>query len=146
MDTRTYIRDNYNCILAKAKTLKNFDEDVFHDTIMYLIINSERFTEATIYNYIIHSLKVNFIRELQYARNRTCSDVPDTVVYCDTHDIDMSIIINKIENKFGEDLSNCYLLHKEGYTIDEIKANYPHITSLRKKIKTIENYIRDIIK
>jgi hypothetical protein len=146
MDTRTYIRDNYDCILAKAKTMKNFDEDVFHDTIMYLIINSERFTEATIYNYIIHSLKVNFIRELQYARNRTCSDVPDTVVYCDTHDIDMSIIINKIKNKFGEDLSNCYLLHKEGYTIDEIKANYPHITSLRKKIKTIENYIRDIIK
>lgn len=147
MDTRTYIRDNYDYILAKAKTMKNFDEDVFQDTILYLIINSERFTEATIYNYIIRSLKVNFIRELQYARNRTCSAVPDMPADCDiTNDIDISFIINEIENKFGKDLCDCYLLHREGYTIDEIKATYPRITSLRKKIKTIENYIRDIIK
>lgn len=145
MDTRTYIRDNYNSILSKAKTFKNFDEDVFQDTILYLIINSEKFTETTVYNYIMHSLKVNFIRELQYARYRTSSEIPEKICSDDVN-VDISIIINLVENKFGKELSDCYLLHTEGYTIDEIKSNYPHITCLRRKIKTIENYIRDIIK
>lgn len=144
MDTRTYIRDNYDLLLQKAKTLKNFDEDVFQDTMLYLIINSERFTEATIYNYIIHSLKINFVRELKYARHRTTDSIPEDCYEDSSPDI--GIVEHLIRERFGRDLCDCYTLYTEGYTVAEIKESYPKVKNLRAKIKTIESYIRDIMK
>ena len=144
MDTRAYIRDNYDLLLRRAKTLKNFDEDVFQDTMLYLIINSERFTEETIYNYIIHALKINFVRELKYARHRTTAEVPETAYEDDS--IDGTLIETLVSERFGKDLSDCYTLYANGYSVSELKSSYPHIKNLRGKIKTIESYIRDIMK
>jgi hypothetical protein len=144
MDTRSYIRDNYNKLLSKAKTMKNFDEDVFQNTIFYIIINSERFTEETIYNYILRALRINFIRERKYARYKTTNDIPDNL-YMDDDNIDISIIETMVEDRFGRDLYECYKLHRDGYSVEEIKQTFPHIKNLRNKIKHIENYTRDII-
>ena len=144
MDTRSYIRDNYNKLLSKAKTMKNFDEDVFQNTIFYIIINSERFTEETIHNYIIKALKINFIRERKYARYKTTNNIPDSL-YMDDDNIDIGIVEGIVKDRFGRDLYECYKLHRDGYSVEEIKLRFPHIKNLRNKIKTIENYIRDII-
>ena len=144
MDTRSYIRDNYNELLSKAKTMKNFDEDVFQNTLFYIIINSERFTEETIHNYILKALKINFIRERQYSRNKTTEVIPDRVCYS-VESVDVTLIQDLITERFGKDLCDCYKLHCEGYTLKDIKLRYPHIKNLNNKVKTIENYTRDII-
>lgn len=144
MDTRTYIRDNYDRLLRKARTMRNFDEDVFQNTMLYLILNSDRFTEETIHNYVIHALKINFIRERQYSRNKTTEVIPDGVCYS-VETVDVVLIQDLITERFGKDLCDCYKLHCDGYTLNEIKQRFSHIKNLRNKIKTIEGYTRDII-
>ena len=145
MDTREYIRDNYERILAKAKTMKNFDEDVFQNTMLNIIINSEHLVESTIYNYIIHSLKINFLRELKYSRHN------NTIIcsYEDTCEprvtIDDSLINDEIVKRYGQELADCYDIKNCGYTIKEIKEKYPHIKNLRNKILNIRNYISGIL-
>ena len=115
--------------------------------MLYLIINSERFTEETIYNYIIHALKINFVRELKYARHRTTGEVPEMSYTIDEDaNIDATLIERLITERFGKDLSECYTLYTNGYSVNEIKASYPNIKNIRGKIKNIESYIRDIMK
>ena len=57
MNTNKYIKENYDKLLNKARRMKNFNEDVFHDTLLYLLVNEDKISEESILNYIIKATK-----------------------------------------------------------------------------------------
>ena len=142
MDTRAFIRDNYDALLAKAKTMRNFDEDTFQNTMLYIIVNAERIDEATIYHYVLHALKTNFIREKKYARNRKViyGDIPEQASE-QYLNIDESIIHDYIYQMYGNDMLSAYIMRGQGYSVKEISQKYPSIKNLRNKLTDINKYV-----
>lgn len=144
MDARKYIQDNYDELLKKAKCMKNFDEDVFQSTLLYIIVNEERMIEETLTQYIFHALYINFLKEYNNKKEGIYADIePYTSPGADMA-LDTSIIYNIILEKYGGELLECFRMKLYGFSIREIRLSFPHIKNLNTKLKRIENYISGI--
>lgn len=153
-DVYLFISQNYELIkktlkkeLRKNRNLE-FDEDVFHDTILKCMEKHSDMkfnNEEEFLSYIIVSFKTNLKREKLYAYNATKYDGEIDLTNLDIKDtnynknnIDIDIILDKIEKEFGEDIANkaydwiiCQLTIKEinekyncknaRYIIDKVK-------------------------
>ncbi|MBR6516381.1 MAG: sigma-70 family RNA polymerase sigma factor [Bacilli bacterium] len=157
-DVYLFISENYDLI---KKTLKrelrnnrnlNFDEDIFHDTILRCM---EKYSDVKFENeeefiaYIIVSFKTNLKRDKLYAVNSKrydgeledyASEIKDN--NNNKQNIDVNIILEEINNKFGEDVKNktydwliCQM------TISEINKKY-NCKNSRYIIDKIKEYIK----
>jgi uncharacterized protein (UPF0305 family) len=147
MNTNKYIKENYDKLLSKARRMKNFNEDVFHDTLLYLLVNEDKISEESILNYIIKALHINFIRETKYKRNNnhTNTQIADSFNNNIGESItDIKIIFGEIESKFGSEILECYKMYINGFSLREIQLEFPGVKNLNSKLKKIENYISGI--
>lgn len=144
MDARKYIQDNYDELLKKAKSMKNFDEDVFQSTLLYIIVNEERMIEETLTQYIFHALHINFLKEYNNKKEGIYADIEPYISASADMALDTSIIYNIILEKYGGELLECFKVKLYGFSIREIRLSFPHIKNLNTKLKRIENYISGI--
>lgn len=160
-DAYLFISENYELIkkslkrdLRNNKSL-NFDEDVFHDTILKCM---EKHSEINFNNddefiaYIIVSFKTNLKREKLYAVNskRYDGEIEDFASeFRDNNNnnsnIDINLLMDKIFEKFGEDTKNkAYDSIVCQMTIQEINKKYKcknaRYTIDKVKIFIKENY------
>lgn len=144
MNARKYIQDNYDEILKKAKYMKDFDEDIFQSTLLYIIVNEERMVEDTLTHYIFHALHINFLKEYNNKKESIYTEIePYTTPNADSS-LDVNIIYNIILEEYGGELLECFKMKLNGFSIREIHLSFPHIKNLNSKLKKIENYISGI--
>lgn len=144
MNARKYIQDNYDELLRKAKHMKNFDEDVFQSTLLYIIVNEDRMIETTLTQYIFHALHINFLKEYNNKKEGIYTEIePYTAPSADAA-LDVNIIYNIILEKYGGELLECFKMKLNGFSMREIQLSFPHINNLNTKLKKIENYISGI--
>lgn len=138
--------------LRKSRNL-DFDEDVFHDTLLKCVEKYEELdfkNDEEFISYIIVSFKTNLKRDKLYAVNskRYDGEVEDfesefkdnTNNYSN---IDIDIIIEEINREFGEDDCNKFsdwLINQ--LTIQEINNKY-NCKNARYIIDKIKNYIKE---
>lgn len=156
-DTLLFIGNNYELIkktlkkeLRKNRNLE-FDEDVFHDTLLKCI---EKYDELKFQNddefiaYIIVSFKTNLKRDKLYAVNAKrydgeIEDFDSTFEYDEPKlNMDTNILIEKINKVFGEDTKNKmvdWLINQ--LTIKEINKKY-NCNNARYTIDKVKEYIK----
>ena len=130
-----YISKNYFTIRDRVnkESLKLFrcelDEDVFHDTLLKCdkkYENSE-INDHQIINYIFVSYKTNYLRELEYARNKNKEDVEVNDLELLDRDCDLTdytTIKDLIINKFGEHEWDLFEEYISGDSISDISKNH----------------------
>lgn len=108
-----YIANHYSEIRnnIEKESIKKFgceiDEDIFHDTILKCLKTNNKLdlTKDKLINYIFISYKTNYLRELEYARNKNRDDIEVSNldnIDNDRYYIDYNNIKNIIINKFGK--------------------------------------------
>lgn len=135
-DISEYVQRNYNKLKSRCP-----NEDIFHDTLIACMRNWDG--ESSPENYILHSYKVNVIREKQYHRNckRSDVDIPDSIQDNGIEDgITISQIKELLSNKFGVKLTNMYIEHCKGIPVAQIEKD-TGIEGLAYKFKTCKNYL-----
>ena len=156
-DTLLFIGKNYELIkkslkkeLRKNRNLE-FDEDVFHDTLLKCIekYNELKFqTDEEFIAYIIVSFKTNLKREKLYAVNakRYDGEIEDFDSVFEDNDsksnMDTNILIEKICKVFGEDTKNKmvdWLINQ--MTIEEINNKY-NCNNARYTIDKVKKFIK----
>ena len=123
-----------------------FDEDIFHDTLLKCMdkFNTDDFNEDEFMPYITTAFKMNVIRSHQYhdVAMRSDTEIENVnEVIDDKHNIDYSIIIDDIKNKFGEDSCNKFLDWLDDKSIKEINETY-ECNNSRYLIDKIKEYIK----
>lgn len=142
--------------IAVKKSLKaDFNEDVFHDTILKCSEKewSEDVTEEDLLNYLFMAYRTNLIREGQYACNKytvitddfpdiPLNDIEENYDYYDLIDKIKSYIIKQYNAKTFEE---CYDRVVYGKSIKKLEKEYQD-TNLRYKLDKIKKEVKKIIK
>ena len=127
-----YVSKNYFTIRDRVnkESLKLFrrelDEDVFHDTLLKCDKKFDK-DDKQIINYIFISYKTNYLRELEYARNKNKEDVEVNDLELLDRDCDLTdytTIQDLIINKFGEHEWDLFEEYIAGNSISDISKNH----------------------
>lgn len=156
-NTRSFINENYNEIktLLKKECRKlknlNFDEDVFHDTLIKCMIKNEtlNLSNEKFISYLIVSFKTNIKRNKQYFINskRYDGEIEDfnacnNMKSFDKNNIDINKILEDVEKNFNEDVKNkFYDWCINQMTINEINNKY-NCNNTRYLIDKVKKYIQ----
>lgn len=125
------------------------DEDIFHDTLLKCIktCNKLDLTIDQLSNYIFISYKTNYLRELEYARNKNRDDVDiSTIDDCklDRIDIDYNKIRDIIVGRFGESEWKLFEDYIYGASISDISKECCE-KGLYYRFNKIKNYTKQFI-
>lgn len=142
-------------IAVKKSLKKDFNEDVFHDTILKCSEKewSEDVTDEDLLNYLFMAYRTNLIREGQYACNKytvitddfpdiPLNDIEDNYDYYDLIDKIKSYITKQYNAKTFEE---CYDRVVYGKSIKKLEKEYQD-TNLRYKLDKIKKEVKKIIK
>lgn len=129
-----------NCVL---------DEDIFHDTIIKCIktCNKLDLTIDQLSNYIFISYKTNYLRELDYARNKNRDDIDvSNIDDCslDRIDIDYEKMKDLIIMRFGYNEWKLFEDYVYGASISDISKDNRE-TGLYYRFNKIKNYAKQFI-
>lgn len=127
------INDNYEYIkqgfrMECRKTMTDFDEDIFHDTILncYKSIQTRGLTDLTeqgMKNYLFKAFKINTKRETMYMRNarrdNSISDTDAMSVY-ERNGLGDETTEEKIRKQLLNDYSVVYILHRVEENFDTV--------------------------
>ena len=132
-----YISKNYDTIRKSInkESLKLFrcelDEDIFHDTLLKC---GKKYENSIIDiddkqpgNYIFISYKTNYLREMEYARNKNRDDSEiETfdILDNDCSLVDYNTIKQIITTKFGENEWDLFEEYISGETVSDISKNH----------------------
>ena len=152
-DFSLYISKEYNGLkksfISQCKKYGyEFDEDVFHDTIIHCF-NKPEVDLTNIKNYLFCAFKQNLLRQKQYHCNSMHTDCEDYVITDTPYDCTESLVeyndvMNLLENKFGKELVNIYKEYLNGFSIRELEETY-QITGLNYKLKQIKQYALKVL-
>lgn len=146
-----FIDKHYNDFKVKLMNCYSnipFNEDVFHNTLIKCInINDDNLEIKDIPKYIYEAFKLNSIRELLYHRNvkRDYTFDLDNIkkYYYDTK-LDYKNIINIINKKFGDNLTNLFYKWRcEGFTIAELEKQF-NVNDLYYKFRKIRLFLNKL--
>lgn len=151
MDFLSYIGDHYEEIKQSLQKYKDFNEDVFHNTIISCQkATSERpmsfKTSNDIVRYFISSYRMNLLREHKYYHNQYVDvpgEVPDTAAAISEaeHKTDLNIILEDVKKHFPNDIFQAYYKYvTNDISISELQKQLG-IKNLKAKIKAIKDYI-----
>lgn len=150
-----FINNNYDQEKNKLKNLCGkfntilFDEDIFHDTIIKVndIIDCHHYSKDVYEKYMCSSFRTNLVREKLYHRNSMAEHTfnfegiePFTHPYVDSI-IDLDIVINILNKKFGKGLTLFYIDWLSGYDIKEAMKKH-NVNSGYYYIEKITSFIR----
>ena len=134
-------------IAYRKSTGKNFNEDVYHNTLISCskTIKDSTASDVELMKYIYNAFRINMSREKQYARNKytTLTDklpellVYDNVEYYDIIDSIRKYIISHYDEKTYDE---CYEWVMNNKSVREIEEEY-NDTKLTYKFKKIKNEI-----
>lgn len=150
-----FIANNYDKIksnISKESIKKlgvELDEDIFHDTLLKCVktCNKLDLTIDQLSSYIFISYKTNYLRELEYARNKNRDDVDLSLIDdCkpDRLDIDYEKIKCIIVDQFGESEWKLFEDYIYGASISDISKE-SHETGLYYRFNKIKNYAKKFI-
>lgn len=127
---------------------KPLDEDVFHDTIIKCVDTCKKneLTIEQLKNYIFISYKRNYLRELEYARNKNKIDLPKEfdIEVDDKYNTDYNFIKSKIIENFGEKEWELFEDYIYGAKVSEIERENDE-KGLYYRFNKIKNYIKRLL-
>lgn len=124
-----------------------FNEDIFHDTLLKCIEkfeNKDMENDSEFVSYLRSAFKTNIMREKLYFRNLQSADVPLENIYKPTtphYNIDMVLVLNKVEIEFGKLQCEQFQEWVEGASIKELNEKY-NISNMRYVIDKIRKYVK----
>ena len=127
---------------------KPLDEDVFHDTIIKCIetCKENELTVQQLKNYIFISYKRNYLRELEYARNKNRSELPEgfDIEVTDKFNLDYEFVKDRVIEIFGENEWKLFEDYIYGSKVSEIEREN-HEKGLYYRFNKIKNYIKRLL-
>ena len=155
INVRDFIDKEYTLLKKTAKyewrrkSNEEFNEDIFHDTLVKCITHLEdkTMTKEEIIAYFVGAFQINCLRENMYACNskRSEEEIGDIEIDGETTisslSMDYKIILKKIEIIFGKEYKEIFKMSMEGYSVKEIteETNYK---TVRYKLDTMKNWIK----
>lgn len=150
-----YISKNYTTIRnsINKESLKLFrcelDEDIFHDTLIKCNKKYEicDLNDKQLINYIFISYKTNYLRELDYARNKNKEDIEvNNLEILDKDCIltDYTTIKDLVISKFNENEWDLFEEYISGESISDISKNHKE-KGLYYRFNKIKEYIKKYI-
>lgn len=157
MNIRDYVQENYYKIrnilrndFRKYNQLEDFNEDIFHDTLLKTIYTlGDAEVDDSIISYFMTAYKTNFVRHKEYAYYKYKEDCENILDFdseitdmSDTLDIDF--MYDAIKKHFGSEYTKYFKEWCDGYSIAEIQERYG-INDLYYRFKLIKKFIKSYL-